>query len=100
MDFQLSRLQHFALTFLEISTLVQAFAVGLLILAVIYMYIADVTQKKQTIRHNYPVTGRFRYFFEHLGEFFRQYLFAQDREELPFNRAQRSPASTWRAAAT
>jgi glutamate synthase domain-containing protein 2 len=28
--------------------------------------------------------------FEHLGEFFRQYFFAMDREELPFNRAQRS----------
>ena len=30
------------------------------------------------------------------GEFFRQYLFAQDREELPFNRAQR--AWVYRAA--
>ena len=39
---------------------------------------------------NFPVIGRFRYFFEHLGEFFRQYFFAQDREEMPFNRAQRS----------
>jgi glutamate synthase domain-containing protein 2 len=36
------------------------------------------------------VIGRFRYLFEHLGEFFRQYFFAMDREELPFNRAQRS----------
>ena len=83
-------LQDFAITFIELSTLVLAFVIGLLILAVIYMYIADITQKKQTIRRNYPVIGRFRYFFEHLGEFFRQYFFAQDREELPFNRAQRS----------
>ena len=44
----------------------------------------------QVIRKNYPVIGHFRYFFEHLGEFFRQYFFAMDREELPFNRAQRS----------
>jgi glutamate synthase domain-containing protein 2 len=36
------------------------------------------------------VIGRFRYFFENLGEYFRQYFFAQDREEMPFNRAQRS----------
>ncbi len=50
----------------------------------------DVTQSRQAIRRNYPVIGRFRYFFEHLGEFFRQYFFAMDREELPFNRAQRS----------
>ena len=28
--------------------------------------------------------------FEHLGEFFRQYFFALDREELPFNRAERN----------
>ena len=34
--------------------------------------------------------GRFRYLFEKLGEYFRQYFFAQDREEMPFNRAQRS----------
>ncbi|MEW8585754.1 MAG: FMN-binding glutamate synthase family protein, partial [Candidatus Thiodiazotropha sp.] len=36
------------------------------------------------------------YFFEHLGEFFRQYFFAMDREEMPFNRAERSWA--YRAA--
>jgi hypothetical protein len=60
------------------------------IVAIIVMYIIDVTQTTQTIRRNYPVIGRFRYFFEHLGEFFRQYFFAMDREELPFNRAERS----------
>ncbi|MCB1595694.1 MAG: FMN-binding glutamate synthase family protein, partial [Xanthomonadales bacterium] len=43
-----------------------------------------------TIRRNFPVIGRFRWLFEYLGEFFRQYFFAQDREELPFNRAQRT----------
>ena len=47
-------------------------------------------QTKQAIRHNYPVIGRFRYLFEKQGEFFRQYFFAQDREEMPFNRAERS----------
>ena len=44
----------------------------------------------------FPVGRRLRYFFEHIGEFFRQYFFAMDREELPFNRAQRSRA--YRAA--
>jgi glutamate synthase domain-containing protein 2 len=87
---QLDALRDFALALIEISALVLAFVIGLFILAVIYMYIVDVTQTSQTIRRNYPVIGRFRYFFEHLGEFFRQYFFAQDREELPFNRAQRS----------
>lgn len=61
-----------------------------LVLRVIVTYIVDVTQAQQTIRRNYPVIGRFRYLFEHIGEFFRQYFFAMDREELPFNRAQRS----------
>jgi len=66
------------------------------LLLILYFYIADITQTKQAIRRNYPVIGRFRYFFEHIGEFFRQYFFALDREELPFNRAQR--AWVYRAA--
>lgn len=60
------------------------------IVAVAVMYIVDVNQSKSTIRRNYPVIGRFRYLLEHMGEFFRQYFFSMDREELPFNRAQRS----------
>ncbi|MCF7981529.1 MAG: FMN-binding glutamate synthase family protein [Pseudomonadales bacterium] len=66
------------------------------LLAVVFVYIIDRTQTKHAIRHNYPVVGRFRYLFEHLGEFFRQYFFALDREEMPFNRAERSWA--YRAA--
>lgn len=65
-------------------------------LAIVVMYLNDRSQTEHTIRRNYPVIGRFRYFFEHLGEFFRQYFFAMDREEMPFNRAQRSWA--YRAA--
>ncbi len=63
---------------------------GIGVLAIIYMYIVDKTQNKHAIRRNYPVIGRFRYLFEKQGEFFRQYFFAMDREELPFNRAERS----------
>ena len=96
MDMKMDALHQFALVFLEIGALLLSFLIGLLILVVIYMYIVDVTQTSQTIRRNYPVIGRFRYMFEHLGEFFRQYFFAQDREELPFNRAQR--AWVYRAA--
>ncbi len=90
MNPDLDGLQTFTLRFLEVSALVIAGLVIAGLLAVIYMYVVDVTQKKQAIRRNYPVIGRFRYFFEHLGEFFRQYFFALDREELPFNRAQRT----------
>jgi glutamate synthase domain-containing protein 2 len=66
------------------------FSMGALILFLIGVYIADVTQTKQAIRRNYPVIGHFRYYFEHIGTFFRQYFFTMDREEMPFNRAQRS----------
>lgn len=64
--------------------------VGILALYIIIAYFLDVTQTKSTLRRNYPVIARFRYLFEHLGVFFRQYFFAMDREELPFNRAERS----------
>ncbi|MGI9308039.1 MAG: FMN-binding glutamate synthase family protein [Gammaproteobacteria bacterium] len=72
------------------------FTIGLGVIAVAVMYVVDVTQTQHTIRRNFPVIGRFRYFFENMGEFFRQYFFAQDREEMPFNRAERSWA--YRAA--
>ncbi len=81
---------HWALTLLTWLEVVFISVIGLLILALVVMYIADITQNTHTIRKNYPLIGRFRYFFEHLGEFFRQYFFAQDREEMPFNRADRS----------
>jgi glutamate synthase domain-containing protein 2 len=54
------------------------------------MYIIDKTQTQSTLRRNHPVLARLRYYFEHLGIFFRQYFFANEREELPFNRAERS----------
>ena len=64
-----------------------AFAV---ILFLLYVFIQDITQKKHGVLRNYPVIGHLRYFFEELGEYFRQYFFAGDREEMPFNRATRA----------
>jgi hypothetical protein len=60
-----------------------------LIGALIVLIIHDVTQKKHTVLRNFPVIGRLRFFFENLGEYFRQYFFAGDRAEMPFNRATR-----------
>ncbi len=60
---------------------------GLVWLAV--LFIIDISQTRDAIRRNYPVIGRFRSLFSTLGEFFRQYFFALDREEMPFNRAER-----------
>ncbi len=80
----------FLFKFLEFMSAGFVFFIGLLFLFLIVVYFCDVTQTKNAIRRNYPVIGHLRYFFEHLGEFFRQYFFAMDREELPFNRAERS----------
>ncbi len=80
----------FLIKFLTYMSVLFIFVIGSLILLLVVLYIIDVTQTKQAIRRNYPVIGRFRYWFEELGEFFRQYFFAMDREELPFNRAERS----------
>lgn len=81
---------------LNIFSALIVIALGLGALAVAVMYVVDITQTTHAIRRNFPVVGRFRYGFETLGEFFRQYFFAMDREELPFNRAERSWA--YRAA--
>ena len=89
-------LPGFVLTTLNVMATLLVVAIGIGILVVLTLYVIDRTQTTHTIRRNYPVIGRLRYFFEHLGEFFRQYFFAMDREELPFNRAQRSWA--YRAA--
>jgi len=66
------------------------FIIGMIVLVFVVLYVIDVTQTKHAIRRNFPVLGRLRGIFEKLGEFFRQYFFALDREELPFNRAERS----------
>lgn len=56
---------------------------------IIYWYIRDITQKRHSVLRNFPVVGHLRFFFENLGEYFRQYFFLGDREEMPFNRATR-----------
>jgi glutamate synthase domain-containing protein 2 len=83
-------MREFVFYFLTAMASLFILVIGLAALAALVTYVIDVTQTKHAIRRNYPVIGRFRYLFEHLGEFFRQYFFAMDREELPFNRAQRA----------
>jgi glutamate synthase domain-containing protein 2 len=83
-------LPEFVITILTILAILFSSAVGIGVLIIAVLFILDVTQTKHAIRRNYPVIGRLRYFFEHMGTFFRQYFFAMDREEMPFNREQRS----------
>ena len=80
----------FVITILTVAATLFASVLGLAVLAVAVLYVMDITQTRHAIRRNFPVIGRLRYFFEHLGTFFRQYFFAMDREEMPFNREQRS----------
>jgi glutamate synthase domain-containing protein 2 len=68
-----------------LGTIVGFFVIGMLV----FWFIQDITQKKHTVLRNYPVIGRLRFFFEQMGEYFRQYFFAGDRDEMPFNRATR-----------
>ncbi len=63
---------------------------GVVMLALLVMFVQDIFQKEHAVRRNFPVIGRLRYFLEKQGEYFRQYFFAHDREELPFNRATRA----------
>lgn len=74
-------LQFLALLFVTV--------IGFVVALALVLFVRDRWQTEDAVRRNYPVIGRFRALFSTLGEFFRQYFFAMDREELPFNRAQR-----------
>jgi glutamate synthase domain-containing protein 2 len=74
-----------------LGVLAQVFilVIGLVTALALVAWVIDANQSRDSIRRNYPLVGRFRGLFIKLGEFFRVYLFAQDREEMPFNRAER-----------
>ncbi len=80
----------------DVLTLVALAVFFVLLLVALFIAYMDSHQRSHAILRNYPFLGRFRYWLEKLGEFLRHYFFAQDREELPFNRAQRAWA--YRAA--
>lgn len=59
----------------------------LLLLAVVAY---DTFQDKHSLRKNYPLIGRLRYFFESIRPEIRQYFFEGELDGKPFNRRQRS----------
>lgn len=63
---------------------------GYIIIGLLLLALRDVIQKKHTITRNFPIIGHFRYLLESIGPELRQYLVANNREELPFNRIERS----------
>lgn len=50
----------------------------------------DKKQQDHAILINYPLFGHFRYAFEKMGVYLRQYWFSLDNDELPFSRNTRS----------
>ena len=58
----------------------------LLLIVIIY----DLFQKEHAILRNFPLLGHFRYWIEMIGPELRQYIVANDKEEMPFNRSERS----------
>src|ERR1700712_3256133 len=70
------------------------FCVGIAFIAIGVVFALDRRQHYDAILRNYPVIGHLRHILAGLGEFFRQYFFAMDRDELPFNRADRTWVET------
>lgn len=62
----------------------------LLVGALFAVYLHDVKQTKDPFLRQYPVIGWGRKFSVFLGPFLRQYWFANDREETPYNRITRN----------
>lgn len=64
--------------------------VGAIGLAIGLVALHDMLQQRHTVLRVYPVVGHLRYIIESLGPELRQYIVADDKEETPFNRAERS----------
>jgi len=52
------------------------------------LYWLDRHQRQHAVLRNFPVLGRLRYLFEHIGPEMRQYLFDADFQGKPFSRDQ------------
>jgi glutamate synthase (ferredoxin) len=66
------------------------FVIYLIIGLLVVVFIYDITQREHAIIRNFPILGHFRYFLESIGPEIRQYWLSNDKEEMPFNRSERS----------
>ena len=62
----------------------------LLVGPLIFMGIQDITQTRQSVKRNFPVIGRLRYFFEMIRPEIQQYFVESDVDGSPINRNDRS----------
>ncbi len=87
---QTSAFAHWLVVLVETLAALFMLLLAIGVMVVLVVWLVDRNQTSNSVLRNYPVIGHFRYWFLHLGEFFRQYLYSSDREEMPFNRAQRT----------
>lgn len=64
--------------------------IAIIFFLLVFLLCWDLLQKQHSILRTYPIVGYLRYLLEWLGVYLRQYWFSSDREELPFNRAERT----------
>lgn len=57
--------------------------------AMVIVAVRDLTQTHSAVNHNFPVVGHVRALLSELGPPLRQYFFANDTEERPYNRITR-----------
>jgi len=69
---------------------IDALFVFILVGPFIYMGFADIVQRQQSIRRNFPVLGRLRYVFEDFRPKIQQYFVESDTDGAPINRNDRS----------
>src|SRR5690242_17504252 len=62
----------------------------LVLAALVILVIWDIFQKQHSVLRTYPLIGHLRYIAEFLGVYLRRFFYARDREELPFNRTERT----------
>jgi glutamate synthase domain-containing protein 2 len=62
----------------------------LLLGPLMYMGFHDMLQKRQSIKRNFPLIGRLRYFFEEIRPEIQQYFIESDTDGTPINRNDRA----------
>jgi glutamate synthase domain-containing protein 2 len=81
----LSELSDLAIL-LTFGLLVVMFAVPPLLL--LWLYLSDRRQSRHAVLRNFPLLGRLRYLFEHIGPELRQYLFDADTQGKSLSREE------------
>ncbi len=69
-----------------VATQLLAIVAGVLVL----VGVADLLQRKSTLRRNYPILSHIRFFFEDVRPMLRQYVVEADNDEVPFSHEQRA----------